>query len=339
MFIAYIAITLLFGLLVYLLRRHRAGNLALLLFTLCLCFTSLEAYYRFFYLKSDGMGRLMKNFSDRYYQYDSHGLRASHLPLSRTKDNLIVLGDSHVFGAGLKHPAERFSELLAQHYPALHVVNLGLPGWDTKTETAQFRKYVGETDGRVALVILTYFYNDIEEEATPADRARDPSPDPPAKETALDHALQFASKYSRFVEMIYYRLGYPRLVRDRLGQIQRFYSDPVVRERHLATLEQFRELLQKRYSARLLIVLLPYLHSESLLQQTKFYQMFEQALAQGGFDFISMQPVFATQGVEKLWVNRFDPHTNPFANRLVANAIIEHLNQHPEVLLTPRVTP
>ncbi|MEO6969439.1 MAG: hypothetical protein ABI217_00915, partial [Chthoniobacterales bacterium] len=202
MFIVYLVVTVLLGLLVYLLRRRRIANLALLLFTLALCFTSLEAYYRFFYVRSDGMGRLMKNFSDRYYQYDSHGLRASHLPLSRTKDNLIVLGDSFVFGAGLKHPAERFCELLAQHYPALHVVNLGLPGWDTKTEAAQFRKYVGENDGRVALVILTYFYNDIEEEVTPADRARDPSPDPPAKETVLDRALQSASKYSRFVEMV-----------------------------------------------------------------------------------------------------------------------------------------
>ena len=80
MFTAYVAGTILFGLSVYFLRRSWAGNLALLLFSLSLCFTSLEGYYRFLYLQSDGMGRLMKNFAARYYRIDSHGLRASHLP-------------------------------------------------------------------------------------------------------------------------------------------------------------------------------------------------------------------------------------------------------------------
>lgn len=338
MFIAYALVTILLGYGVFLLRHHWTANLALLLFTLSLCFTGMEAYYRYFYVKSDGMGALMKNFSDRYYRLDSHGLRASHLPLSKTKDNLIVLGDSHVFGAGLKHPSDRFAELLAKHHPALHVINLGFPGWDTKTEAVQFEKYVGDNHARIPLVILTYFYNDIEEEATPADRERNKSPQPAGTETALDRALQSISRYSRFVQMIYYRIGYPRLVQDRLGQIQQFYQDPIVRDRHLATLVRFRDVLKQRYSANLLIVLLPYLHNEELLHKTAFYGMFEQALAQRGFDFVSLQPVFATYPVEKLWVNRFDPHTNPFANRLIAEAIIKHLSQHPEALSSQGVT-
>ena len=336
MFSLYLAITILLGISVYVLRRGRAANPVLLLFTLALGFTSLEAYYRFFYLKSDGMGQLMKNFSERYYQVDPYGLRASHLPLSQTKPNLIVLGDSHVFGAGLKKTSQRFSALLAKAYPAFHVVNLGVPGWDTKTETAKFTEYVGTNTASVPLVILTYFYNDIEEEATADDRRRDQPPLPPAKETALDRVLQSASKYSRFLEMMYYRLGYPRLVRDRLGQIQLFYHDPLVRNRHLATLEGFRDDLQKQHDAHLLIVLLPYLHSEELLRKTELYHMFEQALAQRGLAFISMQPTFARYGVKKLWVNRFDPHTNPFANRLIAQAVIDYLRQHPELLKAER---
>ncbi len=339
MFTVYLTLTILTGFSVYLLRRHWTANLALLLFSICLCFTSLEVYYRYFYVKSDGMGQLMKNFSDRYYQMDAYGLRASRLPLSTTQDNLVVLGDSHVFGAGLKRPSQRFSALLKKHYPGLHVVNLGLPGWDTRTEATQFTKYVGASEGRVPLVILTYFFNDIEEEATEADRLRDQTSYPLARETALDRAFQFVSKYSRFIEMTYYRIGYPRLVHDRLGQIQLFYNDPLVRDRHLATLQKFRDLLQERYSAHLLIVLLPYLHSEKLLNQRGFYGRFEHALSQGGFDFISMQPVFATYGVKKLWVNRFDPHTNPFANRLIAKAIIDYLDQHPAVLSIPPAIP
>jgi hypothetical protein len=332
LFIIYLLVTAFLGLLVYLLRRHWAANVALLLCTVCLFFTGLEAYYRYLYCQSDGLGMLMDNFARRYYRYDSYGLRASHLPPSANKDNLIILGDSHVFGAGLKDPNERFSALLAAHYPALHVVNLAQPGWDTKTEAGQFEHYLDGTKAHIPLVILAYFFNDIEEEATPEDRKRDPSPYPAAQETALDRALQWASRYSRAIQMFYYRLGYPRLVRDRLGQIQLFYKDPLVRNRHLETLERFRDQLRQRYGANLLLVLLPYLHTEKLLHNDSFYRSFEKTLAHHGFQYLSMQPVFERHKVKELQVNRYDPHTNGFANRLIAEAIIDYLNRHPAML-------
>ncbi len=82
MFIAYLATTFALGLSVYLLRRGRLGNVALLLFSLALCVTSLEPYYRFIYAESDGLGLLSKNFLARYYRFDGYGLRASNLPLA-----------------------------------------------------------------------------------------------------------------------------------------------------------------------------------------------------------------------------------------------------------------
>jgi len=330
-FAFYVVLPLLLAVLLYLLRKTAFANALLLLLTLALCLTALEAYYRFFYCQSDGFGRLMKNFSDRYYRSDSYGLRASNLPLSRTKTNLVVVGDSHVFGAGLKRTADRFSERLATHYPDLHVVNLGFPGWDSKTEVEQLRKYADPQAG-VAVVILTYFFNDIEEDTTNADRGRINGPTQPAKPTVMDDALQWVSNYSRFVEMFYFRIGYPRLVRGRLGQIQMSYRDPAVRERHLATLEKLREEVEQQYGAQLLIVTLPFLHSTPLLNETPFYQGFDASLNERGFRSIDMQPIFARYGIKKLQVNRWDPHTNPRANRLVADAIIEYLDAHPDLL-------
>src|SRR5450432_349013 len=332
LFIAYVAVTIALGFSVYLFRQTRLANAALMLCTFSLCLTGLEGYYRFLHIQSDGLGRGMKNFSDRYYRFDSYGLRDSHLPLSDTKNNLIVIGDSHVFGAGLKSTSERFSESLATHYPDLRVVNLGLPGWDTKTETAKLTAYLGSSHASIPLVVLTYFFNDIEEDVTAADRERVVGPTPAAKPTVVDSALQWISGYSRFVELFYYRIGYPRLVRDRLGQIQMFYKDPVIMSRHLATLEQFRSVVEKQYSAHLLIVVLPFLHSDGLLHKTGFYRAFEKKLSKRGFSYIDMQPVFATYGVHKLWINRFDPHTNGFANQLIAEAIIRFLDQHPAIL-------
>lgn len=332
MFIGGVLITLALGFAVYLLRRSFSANIVLALLSASLCFTALEGYFRFFYVKSDGFGRLEKNFAARYYHFDSYGLRDSNLPLSKPKENIVVLGDSFVFGAGLKSTSERFCERLAARYPRYHFVNLGLPGWDTKTEIEQTNKYLGETNAAIPLVILVYFFNDIEEDVSTADRIRVAAPVAPPKETAIDRALQRLSNYSRFVEFVYFRVGYPRLVSDRLTQIQMFYNDPEIMARHLASLEQLRAQLAERHKAKLLIVVLPYLHSDELLNRTAFYRGFENALEEHKFSYVDMQPVFAKFGVGKLRVNRFDPHTNPFANELMAKSVADYLTLHPDAL-------
>jgi hypothetical protein len=328
LFIAGVLITLALGLAVYLLRRSFTANIALVLLSVSLCFTAFEGYFRYFYLQSDGFGRIERNFAARYYHLDSYGLRDSHLPLSMTQKNIVVLGDSFAFGAGLKSTSERFCERLAARYPQYHFVNLGMSGWDTRTEIEQTKKYLGETTAVIPLLVLLYFFNDIEEDVTAGDRARLAAPIAPAKETAIDRALQRLSDHSRFIEFVYFRAGYPRLVRDRLGQIQRFYQDPEIMARHLASLEELRSLLMERYKAKLLIVALPYLHSDELLNQTAFYKRFDNALDEHGFNYVDMQTVFAKHGVRKLRVNRFDPHANPFANELMAESVAGYLSLH-----------
>lgn len=332
MFTACVLVTLALGFAVYLLRRSFSANIALVLLSVSLCFTALEGYFRFFYVKSDGFGRLEKNFAARYYHFDSYGLRDSNLPLSKAKENIVVLGDSFVFGAGLKSTSERFCERLAARYPRYHFVNLGLPGWDTKTEIEQTSKFLGDAKAAIPLVILVYFFNDIEEDVTTADRIRVAAPVAPPKESAIDRALQRLSNYSRFVEFVYFRAGYPRLVSARLTQIQMFYNGPEIRARHLASLGRLRSLLAERYKAKLLIVVLPFLQSEELLNQGAFYRTFETALDEHKFSHIDTQPVFAKYGVGKLRVNRFDPHTNPFANDLMAKSVADYLTLHPDAL-------
>ncbi len=165
-------VSLALGVAVYLFRAKRIANFVLLLFSLSLCLTGLEGYCRYLYAESDGLGLLSQNFAARYYQYDEYGLRESHLPLSETKPNIVVVGDSHVFGAGLKSTKDRFCEKVAARFPDLHFVSLAFSGWDTKTEIKQTLNYFGETRAKIPLVILVYYFNDIDEDVTPADRAR-----------------------------------------------------------------------------------------------------------------------------------------------------------------------
>ena len=332
MFAFYIAVTLLLAASVYALRRNRLVNPALLLFSLSLVVTCLEAYYRFIYAESDGFAQLSRNFAARYYHYDAFGLRASNLPLSETQKNLIVIGDSHVFGAGLKTPAERFSDKLAGHYTDLHVINLGGQGWDSKREKEKLVEYLGDTRASIPLIVLTYFFNDIGDDVSAADRQRIVSPVRPVEPTAMDRLFQRMARQSRFIELFYYRAGYPRLVRDLLGQMQMFYEDPAVSARHLATLEEFRSVAEQRYHANFLLVVLPFLHSEPLLHKTEFYAPFLAKLSERHFNVIDLQPVLARHKVTELRVSRFDPHPNAFSNQLIADAIIQYLDKHPEAV-------
>lgn len=327
----FLGLILALGVALGVLRKTRAANPLLLCFTLSLCLLGCETYYRYFYCQSDGFGRVEKNFARRYYKLDQFGLRDSNLPPSDRLPNLVVVGDSHVFGAGLKSPKQRFSNILAKHYRELHVLNIGFSGWDTVTESRKLQEYLGDTHARVPLVILTYFFNDIEEDVPAADRLRLARPIPPAP-TSLDRLFQWLSEHSRFVEVFYYHLGYPRLVRHRLDEIDAYYRDKVVLDRHVETLENLRRLVNDRYSARFLLVVLPYLHSQELLTSSAVYGPFRTALAEHHFDALDMQPIFAQYPAKQLALHRFDPHTNAFANKLIAEAIIGYLDAHPEVL-------
>jgi hypothetical protein len=61
-----------------------------------------------------------------------------------------------------------------------------------------------------------------------------------------------------------------------------FYGDPEIMARHMATLEEFRSVVEKKYGARVLTVVLPYLHSEELLHQGAFYERFRHSLSEHG---------------------------------------------------------
>lgn len=333
MFIGYIGFTVTLALTVYALRRTRWANFALMLLALSIGLTALEAYYRYVFAESSGFGHTAgENFEERYYRFDRFGLRASNLPLSETKKNLVIVGDSFVFGAGLKSPAQRFSELLSAQHPQLRVVNLGFSGLETTDEIRQLDRYLPRTSASIPLVMVAYFFNDIQGDVTAADRARVKPPIAPAQPTRADHALQWLSRHSRFVELFYFRIGYPRLVRERLGQIMMFYSDPPVMARHMATLEQLRSEVAQKYSARLLLVVLPFLHSDELLNETDFYARFRHHLDERKFNYVDMLPIFAKRGVTKLRVSRFDPHANPLANGLIAKRLEKYFTRHPEML-------
>lgn len=97
-------------------RKKILVSLAFTLFITILVFSSVKAYFRYVYDQSDGLGFLQvgKRWHQRHVVYNSHFFRDRDFNPNK-KEGVIrigVLGDSIVFGGGIKNVKNRFSNIL-----------------------------------------------------------------------------------------------------------------------------------------------------------------------------------------------------------------------------------
>lgn len=101
-----------------------------------------------------------RNWFFYYWETNELGYRDNEiLEVDGDQDtNVMVLGDSYVAGHGLKHPANRFSNILQTLLPEDHkVYNLGKNGANTLHELENLRSYPIEPD----VLIFSHYVNDI----------------------------------------------------------------------------------------------------------------------------------------------------------------------------------
>jgi len=76
------------------------------------------------------------------YRLNSFGYRAQEHSLEKQnqKKRVLVFGDSFTFGEGVPD-GERYTDVLAQKYPAIEVINLGVPGSGIDEEYARYHQF------------------------------------------------------------------------------------------------------------------------------------------------------------------------------------------------------
>lgn len=94
------------------------------------------------------------------FRINRHGFRGPEIPQMRQPDRrrVLVLGDSFAFGHGVGE-GQCFAEVLAELLPGTEVVNLGVPGYNVRTELRYFER-VGAA-WRPDVVVLALCQNDI----------------------------------------------------------------------------------------------------------------------------------------------------------------------------------
>src|SRR3989344_457571 len=139
---------------------------ALTILTLILTYSFFEAYFRYIYDASDGLGFLKINerWHRRHVVYNSDFFRDKNFDVNKKEGvtRIGVLGDSITFGGGIEDVNDRFSNILEKKLRAanfnVEVYNLGKPGYDTEGE---IQVYDSVKHLNFDIIVWQYFLNDI----------------------------------------------------------------------------------------------------------------------------------------------------------------------------------
>jgi hypothetical protein len=197
--------------------------------------------------------------------------------------------------------------------PALHVVALATIGDGTLVETELLRRYAVPS-AETRAVVLNYVFNDILDVLPETYIAR-----PPAQEAWRP--------YFESVELlrhVYYRWvlasePYDAYVNGRFADA---YANEETFRAHMEQLRELAQVVEQLYRAPLLIVLWPDLRTPAY---DPAYRSLMAAGKELGASVVDLVPLLQQFEASELTVSVRDRHPNAFANKLVAEQVLQSL--------------
>ena len=275
----------------------------------------------------DNTSYFARRWKESSVRLNTLGLREREFQLNKPDDTyrIVVIGDSFTFGQGI-HERHRFTNLLQEHlreqtsHYKYEVLNFGRPGANTNHHIDLLREVALGT--RPDFILLQWYVNDFE-----GRNKNRPEAIP---------LLPFRTHHSRLHQssVLYYLINQQwSALQETIGvsgsydeyMLQRF-GDPRSSESQnsLLTLKDFIERCKNGGTA-VGIVLFPRL--ADLGKDYPFGFLHDRVLglcSEEGINCLDLRPTFTLYGTDYrlLWVNSFDPHPGPLANRLAAERIM-----------------
>ncbi|HUG36200.1 MAG TPA: SGNH/GDSL hydrolase family protein [Candidatus Limnocylindrales bacterium] len=260
----------------------------------------------------------------RFVQLNSLGYRDPEphvIPAPGTR-RIVLVGDSFAFGMGITDPRDRLGERLADSLNRLsssarfEVMNAARPDTHTLHHIEALRRLAGY---RPDYVLLIYVFNDIEHVTGPP---RSVVTNPQGRLDRL-HPLRLLLANSHLAEYLFVSLrgiAY-RYRADAEGtRVAPPFADASTIEPHLEALAGFFALGQELgASARLIPFNIRVQRSAAERAQ---YEAFVTMLRARRIEVWSLADAFRGHEYRDLTVNSLDPHPNPRAHALAANAIL-----------------
>ncbi len=258
---------------------------------------------------------------DKYYKpVNSLGYRDREPDLETRKKVVLFIGDSFTAGYGNKYVHERFSDMVAARLDTAvyEVYNLGIPGIDTREEAKRLREFPLRAD----VIVLAYFFNDIEVAA--ADHGY--SIHLPPLYSGVPRLLRVWVDRLYFPNFIYWHLpGKSEKILDDF--LHKTYLDPSILQTHLDDLGEIIRYKEEN-EAEMIAVMIPFL--PDLQYSRKFTGPVSDYLDGHGVMVVNLEEEIGRLPVKERVVNNTDSHSSTKTNRIIAHKVLRAMGQSPE---------
>lgn len=302
-------------------RKKIAIAATVTILAIVLVFTALEAYFRYVYDVSDGLGFLKVNsrwhqrhvIYNNYFSRDRNFQTEKELGITRVG----VLGDSIAFGRGIEKVQDRFSNILEKKLKEagknVEVYNLGKPGYDTTGEIQEFEKV---RHLKFDILIWEYFINDIQ----PIRSTGTPIIENNSKKGKI---VTFLSNHSFFFDFLYWRFSskYQETFRELRAADVAQYSNDILLKEHKEEIANFVNTLRSD-KTQIIVIMFP---SSFLLGPNYpeyIHQIMGDVFKENQVDvFIDLLPDLKGRDKTELMASKFDPHPNELVHKIAAEKL------------------
>lgn len=294
------------------------------IFLLILVFSLFEGYFRYVYDESDGLGYLKTNarWQSRHVTYNNYFVRDRNFTHDKNPGvtRIGVFGDSLAFGAGIKNPQDRFSNLLEKKLKGsgfnVEVFNLGRSGYDTEGEI----KYYWEVkDLDFDIIVWEYYLNDIQPEKASTGT-------PIINSIRAPRIVKSLSKVSYFFDFLYWRFSskyqstFAKLKEADLNQ----YKNQELSSRHKEEIKNFISRL-KEDNRKIVFIIFPFAHLLGPNYPAKeIHSTMTDVFKESGADVVvDLLPALIDKDPKDNIASRFDSHPNEIIHALAAEKLLE----------------
>ena len=295
-------------------------------FSLIIVFSGFEAYFRYRYDQSDGLGYLKTNarWHARHVVYNNYFFRDRNFEPTKKEGEVRIgmLGDSLTFGAGIKDVNNRFSNLLEKKLISagknVQVYNLGKSGYDTPGE---IKVYDGVKHLNFDIIVLGYYLNDAQpENNNQAAIILDTNNQKNSITKLLDNSFFFNFVYWRFTST--YKKTFQDLKTSDLAR----YHDPQNLARHKEELSTFIKGLQSQ-NKKVVVIIFPFIHLigpsyPAYDVHEVMDKFFQEDL---NVETIDLLPYLKDKNPRDLMASPFDAHPNGYVHKLAAEKLFEKI--------------
>lgn len=289
-------------------------------------FSLFEAYFRYVYDASDGLGFLKVNqrWHQRHVVYNGDFMRDDEF-ISGEKNQtarVAVLGDSITFGGGIENPKDRFSDILEEKLKAagykIEVYNLGKPGADTELEIQTYNQFKFiEFD----IVIWQYFLNDIQrfEKSTGTPII--------SRNSQQAKIAQYLSNKSFFFDYLYWRFSarYNKTFRELRNADISLYRQEETLAKHFEETASFLNGA-KSEDRQVIVIIFPFIYYLGPnYPAVDIHQLLTEHFEENGASVVDLLADLGDKDAKGLWASPFDSHPNEFVHQIAAQRLYEKI--------------